>query len=240
LASRYPVKGYFRRGKWVRSTTRPYRGRKANSGGSSVKSKSKHIAITLTISGFVVIGGITLGPTVISSGGTVGSTSSEVGGEGHYAVNGSAENVDASFSHAEAALSVSGFGSPMRTAFDTNCASNSYGQVQTFLQSNPCKWLARAYVAIPETTQDGVLVAFSWVDMPTLLLAEEYKSLVDKQGTGNITELSREYAPYKDVAYSGNYYLSGIAGTAVWNVEFQPVGPISSTVIQTIMNDSRQ
>jgi len=76
--------------------------------------------------------------------------------------------------------------------------------------------------------------------MPTLLLAEKYKSLVDKQGTGNITELSREYAPYKDMIYNGNYYLSGIAGTAVWNVEVQPVGPISSTVIRTIMNDSRQ
>lgn len=238
MTSRYPVKGYLRKGKWVRATTRPYRGRRANSGDSSAK--KKRIVITLTISGAVVIGGITLGSAVIGSGGTVGSTSGEIGSEGRYAVNGSTENVDASFSHAEAALTVSGFGGPMRTAFDTNCASNSYGQVQTFLQSNPCKWLARAYVAIAETAQNGVLAAFSWVDMPTLSLAEKYKSLVDRQGTGNITELSREYAPYKNITYNGNYYLSGITGTAVWNVELQPVGPISSTVTQTIMNDSRQ
>jgi hypothetical protein len=88
--------------------------------------------------------------------------------------------------------------------------------------------------------QDLALVATSWVDMPTLSLAMDYKHLVDVSGTGNITELSREVGPYRNVKFSGNYYLSGMTGTAVWNVQVQPIVPTPVKVLKTILDDSRQ
>jgi hypothetical protein len=177
---------------------------------------------------------------VFGSGAAAGPTSSEAGGEGQYTVNGSTRNVQADYEETKAALMASGFGGSVYWSFDTNCASHSYGNVKTFFQSHPCKWLARTYAIIVAHKQNIALVAISWVDMPTLPLAMDYKILVDVLGTGNITELSREVGPYRNVKFTGKYYLSGITGTTVWNVQVQPIIPTTVKVLKTILDDSRQ
>jgi len=257
LTSRERVSGYFnpRTGKWVRSYTRRRRGRRSNPQSTSRRarplrsqkppiprklSKPVRITVVVSISATIAVGGITLGPKIFSSGSGTDSGSSEVGGEGQLTVDGSTLNVQTNFKQATVALSASGFGGYIVPAFDKNCASRSYGQVQNFFRSNPCKWLARAYIVVRQNKQDVVLVAISWVDMPTPSLAMDYKHLVDTQGTGNITELSRESGPYRNVVFTGNNYLSGIIGTAVWNVQVQPIGSTPTTVLKTVLDDSRQ
>lgn len=258
LASRHRVSGYFNRrsGKWVHSYTRRNRGRRPSPPNPPRHaspfrpqkpptprklSKTARITVVATISVIFTIGGIIFGPKIFNSGsGGTGSGSSEVGGEGKLTVNGSTVNVQAKFTHATATLSASGFGGYIIPAFDDNCESHSYGHVQGFFKSNPCKWLARAYIVVHETKQDAVLVAISWVDMPTLSLAMDYKRLVDKPDTGNINELSRESGPYRIVVFNGDYYQSGIVGTAVWNVQVQPVGSISANILKTVLDDSLQ
>jgi len=149
--------------------------------------------------------------------------------------------VQASLKRTTVTLSASGYGGYyLVPEFDSNCASHSYGKVQDFFRSNPCKWLARAYIVVREHNQGLALVAISWVDMPTLSLAMEYKHMVDAPGTGNITELSRESGPYRNVIFNGNDYLSGIIGTAVWNVQVQPIDSASADVLKKILNDSHQ
>ncbi len=242
-------------GKWVRATTRPYRGRRSNpqslSGNAGPArsqepptprqlSKPVRITATVTIAATVTVGGITLGPRILSSGSGAGTTSSEVGDEGQFTVNGSTKNVQAYFKHATVALSASGFGGTFTPAFNDDCVSHSYGQMQGFFKSHPCKWLARAYIAVSKDKQNAVLIAISWVDMPTPSSAIDYKRLVDRPTTGNITELSRESGPYRDVIFNGDNYLSGIIGSAVWNVQVQPVGPVSASILKTALDDSRQ
>jgi hypothetical protein len=137
-------------------------------------------------------------------------------------------------------LGASGFNGSLVAAFDNNCAAHAYGTVQSFLRSHPCKWLARAYYAVRYHKQGLLLIAISWVVMPDASLAQEYKQLVDGWGTGNITELSRDSGPYRNVIFTGKYYASGISGTTVWNVQVQPIDPISPDVLKIALNESRQ
>jgi hypothetical protein len=202
--------------------------------------KAARITIVIAITVGITVGGIILGLEVFGSGGAAGQTSSEVGSEGQYTVDGSTRNVEANYKEAKTALMASGFSGSVYWSFDTNCASHSYGNVKTFFQSHPCKWLARTYIIIVAHKQNVALVAISWVDMPNLSLAIDYKNLVDVLGTGNITELSREVGPYRNVKFTGKYYISGKAGTAVWNVQVQPIVPTPVKVLKTILDDSRQ
>jgi hypothetical protein len=150
---------------------------------------------------------------------------------------------EAGFQQAQAALRAAGYQGALAERLGGDCATYSYGQVQGFFQAHPCRWLARAYLAVSAPGQGGatvVLVAISWVDMPSAQLAGQFKRLVDTGGTGNVTELSRDTGSYQDVSFSGAFYQSGITGTAVWNVQAQPVQPIAVPAVQAILRASRQ
>jgi hypothetical protein len=70
--------------------------------------------------------------------------------------------------------------------------------------------------------------------------ARRYKRMVDTPGTGNVTELSRDDGPYRDIRFDGKLYTSGMSGTAVWNVQVQPVGPVPLATLNKILAESRQ
>ncbi len=149
---------------------------------------------------------------------------------------------EAGFRNTQAALRAAGYQGALSERLGGDCATYSYGQVQGFFRANPCQWLARAYLAVSRGGPGGpgvVLVAISWADMPSARLAGEYKRLVDAGGTGNITELSRDTGSYQNVSFSGAFYLSGITGTAVWNVQAQPVQPVPVAAVQAILRAAR-
>ncbi|MGH3916840.1 MAG: hypothetical protein ACRDTC_26035 [Pseudonocardiaceae bacterium] len=107
-------------------------------------------------------------------------------------------------------------------AFD--CAAHSYGQVHDFFISHRCEFVLRATGEFHDKNRNVVLVAFSWVEMPMTGEAVKLKKLVDTEGTGNITELSREQGRYRAVRFTGLGYHSGHSEQGVWNVQVQPVG----------------
>ena len=76
--------------------------------------------------------------------------------------------------------------------------------------------------------------------MPNYSTAASYKHLVDGSGTGNVTELSRDVGPYRNVKYTGQFCTSGIVGADVWNVQAQPVAPTLAAVVNQIVAESRQ
>jgi hypothetical protein len=147
---------------------------------------------------------------------------------------------NAGFKRTEAALMAHGFKASLVSKFDTDCVQHSYGKVRKFLQSHPCKALARAYIKIGESDQGLILVAISRVTMPDSSSAKAYKSLVDMQGAGNITELSREARLYKNIKFDSSAHESGLHGMDVWNVQVKPVFPTATDVINKVLLDSRQ
>ena len=107
---------------------------------------------------------------------------------------------------------------------DTDCAAHSYGEVQRWFREHPCEALYRALFEVRDRHGTLVLVAVAWVDMADEARARELKRLVDRSGTGNVTELSRERGRYRSVRFDGEHYASHQEGSTVVNAQAQPVG----------------
>jgi hypothetical protein len=179
----------------------------------------------------IAVGGLTLGGS-----GTAVKAGSNAGRAPVGKVKVSAE-AQVGFNRAKAALEASGHKAVLKMDLGTDCAAHSYGRVHTFFRSNPCTSLSRAYIQIGDSE---LLVAISWVQMPDASSAASYKRLVDTPGAGDVTELSRETTLYKNIKYTDSAHTSGIHGTAVWNVQVQPVFPRPPEVVDKILADSRQ
>lgn len=110
---------------------------------------------------------------------------------------------------------------------DDDCAEHSYGAVQRWFREHPCTALYRALLEVRDRRGGLVLVAVAWVDMPDAAEAAELKRLVDRHGTGNVTELNRERGPYRDVRFTGEHYASRREGATVVNAQAEPVGRVA-------------
>jgi hypothetical protein len=108
---------------------------------------------------------------------------------------------------------------------DSDCEAHSYGAVRRWFAEHACEALFRTSFAVDSAGGETVLVAVAWVDMPTEESAREFHDLVDGDGTGNVTELTRERGRYTEVRFTGEHYESSRDGTTVVNVQAQPVEP---------------
>jgi hypothetical protein len=113
---------------------------------------------------------------------------------------------------------------------DIDCAAHSYGEVQQWFREHPCQAMYRALFEVDDGRSGLALVAVAWVDMPDVAGAMEFTQLVDRHGTGNITELSRERGLYRDVRFDGEHYASRREDTTVVNAQVQPIGRTARAV----------
>lgn len=111
-----------------------------------------------------------------------------------------------------------------RVRADRDCAAHSYGDVRTFFRDRPCSAMTRLLFEVRDRRRNVVLVAVAVVGMPDASGAAAYQRLVDRHGTGNVTELSRESGRYRRVRFVGVPYGSERDGEVVVNVQAQPVG----------------
>lgn len=236
---------HFVHGHWVtRNGKRFWRSahyaRNRGSGGPGEPPKRRRaVAFVATVA---VAAGITVTVTLTSTPGASGTPSSQ---HEVFHDSGSAEAREAAgpisgLRASMAALVAKGYDSNYLLQVGTDCSTHSYDQVQVFFRKNPCSWFARAYLVITQGKGAVALIAFSWVSMPSAHSALEYKQLVDAPNTGNITELSRDVGPYRSIRYTGKNYISGMIGMTVWNVEVQPVTPLSAAAVAVLTKDSRQ
>jgi len=113
---------------------------------------------------------------------------------------------------------------PQFEVADGGCVAHSYGEVQRWFREHPCDALFRALFEVRDRHGGLVLLAVAWVDMPDEAQAVELKHLIDRHGTGNVTELSRERGRYRNVRFTGEHYASRREDTTVVNAQAQPVG----------------
>ena len=73
-------------------------------------------------------------------------------------------------------------------------------------------------------------MAVACVDMPDAAGVAALKSLADRPGTGNITELSKEQPRYRGVRFTGQQYASLQDDTTVINVQAEPLGDTATAV----------
>lgn len=105
---------------------------------------------------------------------------------------------------------------------DDDCAAHSYGEVRTLFVRQPCDAVYRALLEVGDGRAAAV-IAVAWVDMPDEAQAREYQLLVDRHGTGNVTELTKEGVRPTSVRWTGTRYASVRDGATVVNLQAEPL-----------------
>lgn len=187
--------------------------------GGSDPGKKSNTGLALTVVVVVVVGAG--GGSAVSAATTTGgsaSASSSSGARGNPRV-GSSDSTAAELRLTRRGLRITG-----RVANDArDCAAHSYGRVQQFFRRQPCTALHRAQFELHDRNGDVLLVPISWVEMPDEASARNLKELLDTNGAGNITELSRERGRYRAIRYTRVAHASRLSGTVVASAEAQPV-----------------
>src|SRR3954453_16994104 len=111
----------------------------------------------------------------------------------------------------------------MSPAENDDCAASSYGEVRSYFADHPCQGVQRAWYEVGDDQGNAAVLSVAWVEMPAAEGANDLKRLVDRPGTGNVTELSKEDGPYQDVRYSGWYYRSDVDGVTFRSVQAEPL-----------------
>jgi hypothetical protein len=177
--------------------------------------------------------GPVLGAIVLTVALTAGGTVSVAGGSGlagasrATSVKGSAQTRSRDARAVVRRLIRAGNRVDVQASSDADdCAAHSYGQVQEFFAEHPCAGLYRVLLEVPDRRGGLVLVAVAWVDMPDESSARALQRLVDRHGTGNVTELNRERGGrHGDVRFTGERYASVRQGSIVVNAQAEPVEP---------------
>ncbi len=106
---------------------------------------------------------------------------------------------------------------------DDDCAAHSYGHVRNFFVQRPCEAVYRALLEVRDG-RTAAVIAVAWVDMPDEAQAREYQRLVDRHGTGNLTELTKEGVRPTSARWTGEHYASARDGPTVVNIQAEPLG----------------
>lgn len=105
------------------------------------------------------------------------------------------------------------------TGSDSGCAQDASGDVKQFLTLHPCKDSALSSITMHKQGISTQAVV-SWVVMPTITLASQYKSIADEPGKGN--------PPGESAVFTGLCYASGQSGDTVWAAQVLPTGDLAA------------
>jgi hypothetical protein len=99
---------------------------------------------------------------------------------------------------------------------DTSCEGHAYNQAASFLRERGCLHLDRSLWSGNAEGQE-VVVAVATVQLADTTTATAFRSLVDSNGTGNVSDLLREGRGYPGApaALSGQGYASAQLGDRV-------------------------
>ena len=119
-----------------------------------------------------------------------------------------------------AVLTRLGFHSTHRTissadSHSNKCARSATGEVQAFLSNHRCKGYVSIILAAHRKGIDTKVVV-TWVVMPRVRWASQYKTWANKYGKGN--------PPGEPIAFNGHCYASRQNGKEVWTEQVQPTG----------------
>jgi len=144
---------------------------------------------------------------------------------------GASVEISADLNQAVAALAAIGVHTARTVRSGADCAQTSTGALQSFFIRHPCQKLTFAQLTA-HSQRTAARIAISWVTMPSISLALQYKSMADAYGTGNPPE------PAGKPPFNGLCYASGQSGATVWTTQVQPIGNPSVRLDREILRDA--
>lgn len=104
-----------------------------------------------------------------------------------------------------------------------NCVVHSYGQVQQFFVTTPCRSLRRELLVVGDGQGNSMVVSIYWVRMRSVAGAIRLRDLADTPGTGNVSPLAGALLGLADIRFTGKHYDSRRSGALVVIAETEPV-----------------
>lgn len=115
---------------------------------------------------------------------------------------------------------------------DLRCAVQSFGQVQQFFVSHPCKKLDQLVFALSDAHGDVIVGTVMWVTMPSADQADQLKQLEDTYGTGDVTPFTSDVLGLAGIRFTGQHYKSRLDGSLFVIAETEPLrGQPSNTLL---------
>jgi hypothetical protein len=214
---RVPVRGYIdKNGRRVR----PYvQNRAAKGGGSRTDQSGGRVALTVALSLVVVVGGGGVGLVGFEADGSSSPSLPDIS-----VSKGKANDEGKSWER-------KGIKYIERAAkTEVSCVIASHGDVQAFLAHTPCRSLRRYILAGTDSSGDTGVVSVVKIEMYDRAEAIEFKSLLDRPGSGDITPLGADNLKREGITFTGLHYASKLDGSStVVEAEAEPAGSGRST-----------
>ncbi|QUQ65044.1 hypothetical protein [Kutzneria sp. CA-103260] len=106
---------------------------------------------------------------------------------------------------------------------DLRCAVQSFGQVQQFFITHPCKKLSQVVYAFEDANGNDIVGTVMWVTMPSADDAEQLRQLEDTYGTGDVTPFITEILGVAGIKFTGQHYRSRRDGPLFVISETEPL-----------------
>ncbi|GAA1212489.1 hypothetical protein [Prauserella alba] len=95
-----------------------------------------------------------------------------------------------------------------RAEHAAECAVWSYGEVQQFFSTRPCRELTRRLIPVTDEHGNRIAVSVVWVRMPRTAGVTDLRQLVDTPGTGSVTALGAVGPRIGSGEFTGEAYTS--------------------------------
>ncbi|MDI2031376.1 hypothetical protein QFW96_22295 [Saccharopolyspora sp. TS4A08] len=106
---------------------------------------------------------------------------------------------------------------------DLSCVAQSYGEVQEYFLSHPCKKLQQKLFPVADAEGNVIAVSVMWVRMPSRATASGLKRVEDEYGTGDVTPVGTQLLGFGGFRFTGEHYDSDQDGTLLTIAETEPV-----------------
>ncbi|GAA1951614.1 hypothetical protein [Amycolatopsis minnesotensis] len=107
---------------------------------------------------------------------------------------------------------------------ELRCATASFGRVQQFFLTHPCRKLDRQVIAVGDGAGNTVAVSIAWVRMHSEEEMTRLKDVIDEHGSGDIAPLGGAVLGVAGLKFTGEHYDSRPEDSLLVIAETEAVG----------------
>ncbi|WNV88499.1 hypothetical protein [Umezawaea sp. Da 62-37] len=98
---------------------------------------------------------------------------------------------------------------------DAECLTTSHGEVQEFFLHTPCTSLDRILLTVGDEAGNSAVISVAWVAFRTTSDRRDFKTLIDRPGSGDVYPLGNALLGLADIHFSGLNYGTDTKGTSL-------------------------
>jgi hypothetical protein len=124
---------------------------------------------------------------------------------------------------------------------DVECVTASFSQVQEFFLRTPCTSLDRVLFAVGDDQGNSAVVSVVWVGFRTTRETAAFKSVIDRQGSGDVRPLATPLLDLAEIRFTGLNYDSETTGKSIAIAETeQATGTVSPDLLDALAEVAAQ